>query len=249
MIRLSLVIALLSSTLTAQQLSFIACPVVRDTKTVPCWLAEYEGELYYLGVQEDGVREDIDAQWFPPQQSHEVLVEGTVQPGPRVCGGIPLSPLFTSVMPELTRSCNTVLPAKDEIPAPAATRPHATHPLEEPPSPPYIARDFTVFFDFDNDQMPARSTSVIASVAAWAATVHATSLQITAVRGAALLSDGRVLNESDLIATRRANKVARLLKGIGVPASSLSLRIEETPAKPDGIHDPATRRVGITVQP
>ena len=244
MTRLPLVIASLSCTLAAQQLSFIACPVVRDTKTVPCWLAEYEGELYYLGVQQD-----INAPWSPPQQSHEVLVEGTVQPGPRVCGGIPLFPLSTSVMPELTRSCNTVLPAKDEIPAPAATRPHAIHPMEEPPSPPYSARDFIVFFDFDNDQMPAHSTGVIAQVAIWAATVHATSLQIPAARGSALLSDGRVLNESDAIATRRANKVARLLKGLGVPASSLRLLIEDMPAKPDGIRDPASRRVRITVRP
>jgi len=26
-----------------QQRSFVACPVVRDTKTVPCFLADYDG--------------------------------------------------------------------------------------------------------------------------------------------------------------------------------------------------------------
>jgi hypothetical protein len=36
-----------------QQRSFVACPIVRDTKTVPCFLAEYDGELYYLGIQQD----------------------------------------------------------------------------------------------------------------------------------------------------------------------------------------------------
>ena len=25
--------------------NFVACPIVRDTASVPCWLAEYDGEL------------------------------------------------------------------------------------------------------------------------------------------------------------------------------------------------------------
>lgn len=33
----------------ATNLSFIICPIVRDPKTVPCWLAEYKGVVYYLG--------------------------------------------------------------------------------------------------------------------------------------------------------------------------------------------------------
>ena len=37
---------------------FLTCPIVRDTKTQPCWLAEYQGELYYLG-QQSGVAGDF----------------------------------------------------------------------------------------------------------------------------------------------------------------------------------------------
>ena len=77
----------------AQQMNFVACPVVRDTKTVPCFLADYQGETYFLGIQQD-----ITADFYPPQLLHEVLVEGTVVPGPRVCGGIPLKPLHVSVL-------------------------------------------------------------------------------------------------------------------------------------------------------
>ena len=33
--------------------NFVACPIVRDTATVPCWLAEYDGELYFLTLQSD----------------------------------------------------------------------------------------------------------------------------------------------------------------------------------------------------
>ena len=66
----------------AQQKNFVACPMVRDTKTVPCFLAEYQGETYFLGIQQD-----ITADFYPPQLLHEVLVEGTIAPGPRVCAG------------------------------------------------------------------------------------------------------------------------------------------------------------------
>src|SRR5277367_4217676 len=85
----------------AQQMNFVACPIVRDTKTVPCFLAEYNGELYFLGVQQD-----ITSEFHPPQLKHEVLVEGRVADGPRVCGGIPLKPLSISVLKEITLACD-----------------------------------------------------------------------------------------------------------------------------------------------
>ena len=102
----------------AQQMNFVACPMVRDTKTVPCFLAEYQGETYFLGIQQD-----ITADFYPPQLLHEALVEGAIAPGPRVCGGIPLKPLRVSVLPELNRACNTILPAEPGIDAPPAKRP------------------------------------------------------------------------------------------------------------------------------
>ena len=97
--------------------SFVACPIVRDTKTVPCFLAEYEGETYFLGIQQD-----ITSDFHPPQFKHEVLVEGHGRAGPRVCGGIPLKPLSISVLKEVNLACNTLLPAEPGIDAPAASR-------------------------------------------------------------------------------------------------------------------------------
>ena len=67
--KLLLVLALVPATF-AQQRNFIACPIVRDTKTVPCFLAEYGGETYYLTIQQD-----IQAELYPPQLLHQVLVE------------------------------------------------------------------------------------------------------------------------------------------------------------------------------
>jgi hypothetical protein len=92
----------------SEQRNFVACPIVRDTETVPCWLAEYNGELYYLGIQTD-----VSADWYPPYLGHRVLVEGTIAPDTsRICGGIVLKPVVTSALPELDASCNSrVLPA------------------------------------------------------------------------------------------------------------------------------------------
>ena len=74
--RIACLLSLLATAIAvAQERSFIACPIVRDTKTVPCFLAEYEGELYYLGIQQD-----ITAAFHPPQLKHEVLVEGRAWP-------------------------------------------------------------------------------------------------------------------------------------------------------------------------
>ena len=55
--RLFVMALLCAARLHAQNLSFVTCPIVRDTKTVPCWLAEYNGETYYLGNQ-GGVAQD-----------------------------------------------------------------------------------------------------------------------------------------------------------------------------------------------
>src|SRR4030095_16153825 len=37
----------------ADRRNFLACPIVRDTKTVPCWLAELNGEGSFLGIHTD----------------------------------------------------------------------------------------------------------------------------------------------------------------------------------------------------
>lgn len=123
------VLAALAWPLTAlaedTNISFVACPILQDTDTVPCWMAEYDGELYFLGIQTDA------SGWPPPQLGHKLLVEGNVTANPRVCGGIVLAssgtlydrrsagssagvelpnPPITSVMRELDNSCRTMLP-------------------------------------------------------------------------------------------------------------------------------------------
>ena len=92
----------------ANHRNFVSCPIVRDTTSVPCWLAQHEGELYFLTLQTD-----VSAPVTPPWLGHKVLVEGVVSDEPRITGGIVLNPVSLSVLPELDGSCNTMLPAED----------------------------------------------------------------------------------------------------------------------------------------
>lgn len=246
----------------AQQRSFVACPIVRDTKTVPCFLAEYEGETYYLTVQQD-----IQAEIYPPQLLHEVLVEGTVVPGPRICGGIPLKPVKLSVLPELNLSCNTILPAEPGIEAPPVRRPAGPSTRQapvggggapEPPKPkpapqqltgPFSERTFDILYDFDSAFLFSRDTRVATQAANYAVAAKAKSVEITAHRAASLLSNGKVLTENETIATRRAESVADLLRGLGVDQTSIKLHVAPEIAKPDGVTDPQNRRLTIRVIP
>lgn len=113
-----------------EPISFVACPIMQDTSSVPCWVADYNGERYFLGTQTDA------SGWPAPYLKHKVLVEGRVAKDmPRICGGIVLessgnpfergsagtasgkplpNPPVTSNLRELDLSCNLILPATAE---------------------------------------------------------------------------------------------------------------------------------------
>jgi hypothetical protein len=196
-----------------RNLNFVACPIVRDTRTVPCFLAEYKGETYFLGIQQD-----IGADFYPPQLLHQALIEGTVAPGPQVCGGIPLKPVHVSVMADVDRSCNTILPAEPGIDAPPAKRPAGPATRQAPvltaavppkkPEPPFLERDFAILYDFDSDFLFARNTRQLNDIAEYARVSKAQKIEITGYRGSTLLSEGNVLTEKTAVAQLRAERVA-----------------------------------------
>lgn len=230
----------------AQERSFIACPIVRDTKTVPCFLAEYQGELYYLGIQQD-----ITAAFHPPQLKHEVLVEGRVSEGPRVCGGVPLAPLSISVFKEVNQACNTLLPAEPGIDAPAAARGAgpASHRLAEPaPAAESLTgrQEFTVLYAFNDDFVDFAAIGEVRRAAGYAVKIGAT-VRVTGYRATTLLSNGERLVEKAELAEKRAQEIATLLQGSGVTAVSADWKKEAEPG--DGKTDASRRRVTITVIP
>jgi len=236
-----------SSLLLGQQRSFVACPIVRDTKTVPCFLAEYEGETYFLGIQQD-----ITAEFHPPQLKHEVLVEGRVAEGPRVCGGIPLRPVSISVMKEVNLACNTLLPAEPGIEAPPATRgagPSSRRP--EPPAEPHASlsgrQEFTILYSFDSDYLEYAGNQIVTDAAGYARRNRASSVKVSGYRATSLLSNGQRLAEKTGLAEKRAGNIATLLRGLGVSNVTVEWKSDAEPA--DGSTDPSRRRVTIVVTP
>ena len=218
---------------------FVACPIVRDTKTQPCWLAEYDGELYYLG-QQGGVANDF----YPPQLGHLALVEGTVGAG-RVCGGLPLQPVKVSVLRELTPACQTMLPAEDGIEAPAPV------PALRGAAPSWVKRDaprdVTLFFDFDSDFLSLHVTVALTEIAQLAAD-NGGRVEVIGYRGATRLSNTQLMTERDGMGAIRARKVADTLAGLGVPAGRIAVSASAQATTADGVSDPWNRRVEVRIR-
>ncbi len=239
LVGLSLAAVLAGAQAKAENLSFVTCPIVRDTKTVPCWLAEYNGETYYLGNQ-GGVAQDF----YPPQLNHRVLVEGAIAGGPRVCGGVPLRPVKTSVLLEIDRACNTILPAEDGIEAPQGP------PNRSPSS--WVRVDgpgtSTLYFDFDNDFLSLHTTNAIQSAVQYFQQSKASAIEVTGYRGSSKLSIGTVMVEQEGIAAARASKVHDILVGLGVPQAAVKVRMVTGVREPDGIDDPWSRKIELSVK-
>jgi hypothetical protein len=243
------------------RLSFVSCPIVRDTRTVPCWLSEYEGVLYYLTIQSD-----VSAEVQPPMLGHQVLVEGIVSDAPPICGGIVLDSVRLSVMPEREADCNVLLPADERYtvdfnprpPGPSAGRlAFAPDPSAPPPSPragargsapaPQGPQTFDLYFDFDKG-ISFRHPGALVSILQAADRREARRVRITGVRGAHRLSDGTLLEESPTIGQRRAEEVQRLLAGAGLNATTAVEWIDGR-ADADGVDDWQSRRVTVVVAP
>jgi outer membrane protein OmpA-like peptidoglycan-associated protein len=220
-----------SFSVLGQQRSFVSCPIVRDTKTIPCYLAEYDGETYYLGTGN------------PPQLKHEVLVEGTVAPGPKVCGGIPLQPVAVSVLKEVNLACNTLLPAEPGIDAPAASREPATMNTGALTG----KQEFTLLYSFDDDHLDSRGERVLTEAAGYARRIGASTVTVSGYRAASLLSNGQRLTEKAAMADHRAQNIARLLRGLGV--TSVTVESKNDAEAGDGKADASRRRVNIIVTP
>ena len=154
--------------------SFVACPIVRDTKTQPCWLAEYEGELYYLG-QQGGV-----GQRFLSAAARSRGTRGRhCRPGSRVRR-------HTAATGQGQRDAradagvSTMLPAEDGIEAPP--------PIPSPrgPAPSWVKvagpGDVTLYFDFDNDFFSLHVTVALTNLAKHVVETRASRVEVTGFR-------------------------------------------------------------------
>jgi outer membrane protein OmpA-like peptidoglycan-associated protein len=227
----------------ANRRNFVACPIVRDSKTMPCWLAEYDGELYYLGQQGSS-----SSEFYPPQLNHEVLVEGTVASDKRICGGIPLSPIRISVLTELNRACNTLLPAEEGLEPPPAPARRSVDQMRAQGAD-TSAREFVVPFDFDSDYLTLHTTRIVGETARVAKATQPAKIEVTGYRAMTWLSNGKKFVEAESIAAKRARKVADILIGLGLSAATMSINPKTEPEPCDGVTDADKRRVTIRLQP
>lgn len=234
-----------------QRTNFVSCPIVRDTASVPCWLAEHEGELYFLTLQTD-----VSAPVTPPWLGHRVLVEGTVSAEPRICGGVVLKPVHLSVL-DRDASCTTMLPAEDRYnltfepprpPGPSRGRlafDNASPPAARDAAPETLPKTFTLRFDFDST-IAFRHAGALQQIRSFAQTHQVTHVDVTAYRAASLLSNGKTLTERDDIGRRRAEQLVDLLRDSGVTASYRVRWLEAAP--PDGQDDALGRRVEVVLR-
>jgi hypothetical protein len=233
--------------------NFVSCPIVRDTQSVPCWLAEYDGELYFLTLQTD-----VSSPVTPPWLGHRVLVEGTVAvERPRICGGVVLEPVVLSVLPELDAACNTpVLPAEERYnltfepprpPGPSAGR-LAFAGGAPPAAPAEPPRQFSLRYDFEG-LVVFRHAGDLTSILDAARGRNARRITITGYRGAVLLSNGTTLTEPETMARRRAEQIATLLRGAGLTDVDYRVEWHDEPGAADGLDDAALRRVTVELSP
>jgi hypothetical protein len=259
----------------ANQRNFVACPMVMETEPVPCFVAEYEGERYFLAVQSGRGGSTGEDRTIPPQLLHKALVEGTLSDEPRICGGIVLKPVKVSVIEDtIDPSCNTVLPSQGYH----ANGPRAIGLDGDPPGPrkstaineSFGARpgyeervrmynekarnrepmSFVIGYLFDSTYLmyPVEQEQV-EDAFDYAKLVQASRIEIRGYRGAAVLSNGEVLTEKESIAEARATKLADIMLDFGWPKDKLVVRWSTEPQHRNGVGDYELRRTVIDVIP
>ena len=236
-----------------QRTNFVSCPIVRDTASVPCWLAEYDGELYFLTLQTD-----VSAAVNPPSLGHRVLVEGTVSTEPRICGGIVLNSVHLSVL-DRDASCNTMLPAEDRYnltfepprpPGPSKGRlafDNAAPAAAPAPAVTGSTREFVVSYPFDG-LIAFTHAGALTAILNFARAANAREIEIVGHRGAVRLSNGQTIVEEPTIGKKRAEQIAMLLRGANLKGPSFKVSWREEAAAADGVDDHLSRRVIVTVR-
>jgi hypothetical protein len=228
--------------------SFVACPVYRDTnngRKSGCWLATDPAS---------GVRYDIAQSRTKPQIGREVLIEGSTAAGEAVCGAAPLSPTHVSV---LESPCPPFLLPAEGYPgrrfavSPAAVLP-PTGTERAPVSGPFTSHDWAIEFSFRSDFLQYQYSEVILDeIARTVAAGRPKRVQVIgyAVTNAVVVS-GRALSEPRELARQRAEMVALALERLGVarPPMQVSWSTNPKPAAiDDGLAEPSRRRVEIHI--
>ena len=234
----------------AETVTFISCPIYRDTdagRKSGCWLAD---------EATSGRRFDISRATSKPDWNHEILVEGTLAAtADNPCGGVVLEPVRTSILPGLcTRH---MLPAEDFKGNVFALPRRTVAPTNVPrakPAPPYRDKVFHLFFDFDKDFIVYQYGDYLLDQAI--TYIRAAPIKQIRVTGWAasdpVVVSGRTIAENPQIARQRADLIVEALLRMGIDKNLISEHWAEN-AQPvddpeaDGLPGQSRRRVDIDV--
>lgn len=205
----------------AERVSFVACPVYRDTKAGEksgCWLAT---------DPESGIRYDISRGRTKPQIGRKILVEGKVTEDAENCGDPALEPVWTSVLPE---DCpDHMIPAegypgnKFELPE------EVMQPIwveRELPEGPYEPKTYHIYFDFNSDFLIYQYSEVLLEDIALY--IEASDPEQVVITGYAATQDhqvsDRVIAEKPEVARARAEMVATALRRLQIDPDKLKVQ-------------------------
>jgi outer membrane protein OmpA-like peptidoglycan-associated protein len=250
--------------------SFVACPVARDTgaDTDLCFFADHEGNRYGLANPPD---------WGVPQLKHRILVEGRVKEGPPVCGAIAIDGR-ASVLPEIDESCSVVVPFDGVVKGEAggvfnsgtsqqrafardlaqraamdpevSVEPAIPDPPPPPtPVPPFEPRALVITYPFNSTRGSGPDMVKLKDLAAYARVANARRVQVAGYRATSRLSDGSELTEGPELAQARALKIAGILSALGVNGKVAHVSWDGNAVAGRGDDDWRNRKVEVTVTP
>jgi outer membrane protein OmpA-like peptidoglycan-associated protein len=249
--------------------SFVACPIARDTgaDTDVCFIAEHDGNRYALVNPPD---------WGMPQLKHRVLVEGRVVPG-SFCGATTIEGR-ASVLPDIDDSCNVLLPFDGVIKGTAGGVFNSGSPQQRafaedlarravldpslsvqpaipdpppppPPQPPFDVHTLVITYPFDSDRGPGPDMVKLKELLAYASAAHAKRVDIVGYRATSRLTDARELVEAASLAEGRARKIGGIVRALGISDDIIRTRWESTAIAGKGDLDWQNRKVEVTVTP
>ena len=252
---------------SSESLSFVSCPIARDIgeDVDLCFYTVYEGQRYSVSIPPD---------WSRPQLNHQVLVEGFVSNEQRACGASLIVGRI-SVLPEIAPQCNqidvddgkvegraynlfTVGPQALKDKANKMKRDMVNDPtislkavmIEPPhrtiPEAPFENQHLTIYFPFESDRASGPDMMKLVNMVDYAKTSKG-QFVIEAYQGISLLSNGESVAEKNGMAMQRANKLKRILAGLGVALEQIAIRKSAKPVQGNGIEDWKNRRIELTL--
>jgi len=249
-------------------INFITCPIVRDVgpNVDACFYAQYQGETYHLNPV--GV---ID--WGRPQLKHRLLVEGEVTDDAEYCGGKQIRGRIT-VLPDIDLSCNEYTPFHASIVGKQRQDKRADNPkyremfamMEKDPSVSVQAvplgvpmesaikkiissneRELTIYFPYNRDRIDGVTAgALLAFIDPEREAFERIAIQ--SYQAQTLLDSGERLNEKEGMAAQRAEKLVRILSGLGISEKKLDVVVDGNNINGNGMHDWKNRHIKLILQ-